>query len=171
MNRLVATDPLQLGVVSFVYGIPPNTLEGIGEMFAQYVNHVGDQDRNRAHDRYPMHVFRDAAETFDEPHSPLEFQTNDAMLRSVVDVARHVWGDDGGIHLYIREWNEGALVHDMNRVIELLEALLQHFSRRPEVADRIFENGAFPDLARLYNSRRYRVSNTWTPPEGNGDRH
>jgi Tubulin like len=164
MNRLASTDPLQLGVVSFVYGIPPNALEGIGELFTQYADHLGDQLRNSAHDRYPMHIFRNAAETFDEPHSPLEFQTDDATVQSVVAAAQHVWGNNGGIRLRIREWDE-ARASDVNRVIELFEALLLHLVRHPEVATQMFTGGNFPALARLYDNRRHRRN---TAPAGNG---
>lgn len=167
MNRLTSTDPLQLGVVSFVYGIPPNALEGIGEMFLQYAAHIGDQDRNKAHDRYPMHVFRNAAEMFDEPHSPLDAQTNAEIARTAVPAARKVWSGNGGIHLHIREWRDDAAPPDMNRLIELIETLLQRLVREPEMAEEIFRNGQFPDLARLYDSRRYRHGQQRSP-DGNG---
>ena len=167
MNRLVSTDPLQLGVVSFVYGIPPNALEGIGELFAQYAAHIGDQSRNKAQDRYPMHVFRDAAETFDEPHSPLDLQTDSNLMTSAVAAAKKVWSGNGGIHLHIRDWDVRRTPRDMNRLIELIETLLAELLRNPQIAEALFANGQYPELARLYDSRRFRHQRQ-QPTGGNG---
>jgi hypothetical protein len=164
LNPLVSRDPLQLGVVSFVYGIPPNALEGIRELFEQYVIHLGDQERNRAHDRYPLHVFRDAAETFDEPHSPLTFELGDEFAQSLLAAARELWGSNGhrnGIQLEIRQLDEKNLGQDQNVKVELTEKVLHYLVRSPKEAERLFQTGRFAGLQRLYNSRKYRAAETW----------
>lgn len=168
MDRLVSRDPLQLGVVSFVFGIPPNALDGIGELFEQYAIHLGDQQRNKAHDRFPLHVFRNAPEGYDEPHSPLTFQANDDLVRSLVDAAREMWGNQ--IKLDIREFDPESPEHrkDWNRYIELTEKLLRSLIRSPKDAERLFQKGRFPDLQRLYNSRRHRSAETWSAGSHNG---
>jgi hypothetical protein len=176
MTRLVSRGPLQLGVVSFVYGIPPNALQSMRELFEQYTAHIGDQARNQAHDRFPLHIFRTAAETFDEPHSPLEFQTDDKMLESLPAAVQMLWpgnGSNGGsshpnVRLRIRQWDPAVLDTDMNQVIELLETVMRHLIRHPEEASRIFNEGGFPQLERLYNSRCHRSTELWTPRGGNG---
>jgi hypothetical protein len=170
MNRMTSRDPLQLGVVSFVFGIPPNALEGMTDLFAQYTIHIGDQHRNRAQDRFPLHVFREAAEGFDEPHSPLTFQANDNLVRSLVDAARELWGHH--LKLDIREsFDPDSPEHwkDWNRYVELTEKLLRSLIRSPKDAERVFGNGRFPELERLYNTRRHRPSHTWSMhASGNG---
>jgi hypothetical protein len=167
MNRLTSCDPLQLGVVSFVFGIPPNALDGMHELFEQYTNHIGDQLRNKAHDRFPLHVFRDAAEGFDEPHSPLTFQTNDELVRSLFEAAHELWGHR--IKLDIRELDPSDLAHrrDWNRYIELTEKLLRSLARSPKDAERLFGNGRYPDLERLYNTRCHRSAAAWGPDGNN----
>ncbi|HYN19921.1 MAG TPA: hypothetical protein VE078_03100, partial [Thermoanaerobaculia bacterium] len=162
-------DPLQLGVVSFVFGIPPNALEGIGELFAQYAIHLGDQARNRAHDRYPLHVFRDAAEAFDEPHSPLTFQFTDDLAQELLAAARELWGQqDGSVRLDIRELDEQSadLAGDWNLYVELTEKVLHFLVRSPKDAEKLFKGGRFADLQRLYNSRKFRAAETWGPQNG-----
>ncbi|MBV8516182.1 MAG: hypothetical protein JO197_02155 [Acidobacteria bacterium] len=164
MNRLVSTDPLQLGVVSFIYGIPPNALDGMHELFAQYAAHIGDQERNKAPDRYPMHIFREAPEKFDEPHSPLDTQTHQTLVTEVVDAAHQVWDAHGGIRLRIRPWNETASPNT-NCQIELIELLLRYLLRQPDKAEALFANGRYRALARLYDRRRYRNQNEPAPDE------
>lgn len=161
MNRLLSRDPLQLGVVSFVYGIPPNALERMNELFEQYTIHLGDQKRNAAHDRFPLHIFRQAPETFDEPHSPLTFQANDNLVRSLLEAAHELWGHH--LKLDIREFDPESAEHrkDWNRYIELTEKLLRSLARSPKDAEQLFSQGRFPDLQRLYDSRRHRSADTW----------
>ncbi len=167
MNRLFSRDPLQLGVVSFVYGIPPNALEGMAELFEQYTIHLGDQQRNSAHDRFPLHIFRNAAEGFDEPHSPLTFQVDDDLVRSLLDAAQELWGHQ--IKLDIREFDPASEKHrgDWNRFVELMERLLRTLRRSPQAAEQLFRGGRFPELARLYNIRRHRSFGV--PVDGNGN--
>jgi hypothetical protein len=165
MNRLTSTDPLQLGVASFAFGIPPNALNTMRELFEQYVIHLGDQQRNRAPDRYPLHVFRDAAEHFDEPYSPLLFDAGDAIAASVIDAAHELWAD--GILLHIREFDHSSQHHrrDTNRMIELTEKVLHALERSPHAAQRLFDNGRFTYLQHLYDTRRFRPSHA---PGSNG---
>lgn len=156
MNRLVSVDPLQLGVAGFAFGIPPNALHSMRELFEQYAIHVGDQNRNRAPDRYPLHVFRDAAEHFDEPYSPLLYAAGDDIVVTLIDAAHELWQD--GIRLHIREFDDGSQAHrrDTNRIIELTEKLLHTLDRSPDAARRLFDNGRFAYLHQLHAARRYR---------------
>lgn len=167
MNPLISRDPMQLGVVSFVFGIPPNTLAGIGELFEQYTVHLGDQARNAAQDRFPMHVFRAAPETFDEPHSPLAFPVDDDAVASLIEAAKEIWGND--VPMIIRQFEETRLAKDWNLQVELTEMILQRL-RRPGAALSLFKNGQFPDLQRLYNTRRYQAAETWSTDAGHASR-
>jgi len=159
MNRMVSRDPLQLGVVSFVFGIPPNSLEDIRELFHQYAVHVGDPIRyeNQA-DRYPMHVFREATESFDEPYSPLAFPSNDTFVQSLIEAAGVLWSEEeGGVRLDIRELDVTSEAHrkDWNRIIELAEKVLYRLVLAPEEAEQLFQGGRFVELERLYRLRKH----------------
>ncbi|HEX2121200.1 MAG TPA: hypothetical protein VHL59_06105, partial [Thermoanaerobaculia bacterium] len=165
MNRLTSSDPLQLGVASFAFGIPPNALNTMRELFEQYVIHVGDQHRNSAPDRFPLHVFRDAAERFDEPYSPLLFSAGDEVVRALIDAAQELWRDE--IRLHIRDFDHTSADHrrDTNRIIELTEKVLHKLERAPQLARDLFQDGRFSYLQHLYDARRYRPSNV---PGSNG---
>jgi hypothetical protein len=154
MNRLASSDPLQLGVVTFVYGIPPNALEGIGELFEQYSMHVGDSGRAVRDDRYPLHVFRDAAETFDEPYSPLALLLNEDVRHSLVEAAHTLWGHD--IRLDVRDVSieSPAQLDDWNLYVELTAKVLRYLAQFPVEADQLFVEGRFPDLEQLYERWR-----------------
>ncbi|HVF59368.1 MAG TPA: tubulin-like doman-containing protein [Thermoanaerobaculia bacterium] len=160
MTPLSSRDPLRLGVVSFAFGIPPNALYGMDELFAQYTNLLGDQERNRGvQDRYPLHVFRGAAESFDEPYSPLTLEMDEVFLHSLLQVARELGIDDGRrIVLDIRQFDntKHELERDWNRLIELAEKVVQRLDCRPEEVDRLFRNGEYSEIAHFYNSRRRR---------------
>jgi hypothetical protein len=78
-TRLAGDDPFQIGVVTFTFGIPPNALIGIEDLFTCYCLHLGDRDRHVDADRFPLHVFRDAPESFDEPHSPLDLDFEEEL--------------------------------------------------------------------------------------------
>jgi hypothetical protein len=161
MTSFRSRDPLQLGVVSFVFGIPPNSLDGMADLFQQYAIHVGDQERYRGrHDRYPLHVFRDAAEGFDEPHSPQAFKAGADVMLLTLDAARTLWNNNGGVHLDIRDINSGSQTLDWNQYVELLEKLLHELVRSDADARRLFEGGRFADLERLYNTRKHRTPDT-----------
>ena len=160
-QALAARDPLRLGVVTFVYGIPPNALENIRDLYEQYTIHIGDQKRYEGRqDRYPLHVFRDAP-LWDEPYSPLSFQLNDELVGALVDAIGVVWANNGGVHLDIRNFNADALKADWNLYVETTEKMLQHLKVNPADADRLFSDGRFAGLQRLYNARRYRAPETW----------
>jgi hypothetical protein len=157
MNRIASRDPLQFGVVSFVFGIPPNSLDAIADLFRQYTVHVGDQARYAGElDRYPLHVFRDAAEGFNEPYSPLAFQLDDSFVQELIDAAQELWPRDG-IRLDIRLFDSKLPEHwrDWNRVVELAEKVLHHLILAPDQAETLFRGGRFPTLENLYRIRKH----------------
>ena len=127
-------------------------------------------------DRYPMHIFREAMEGFDEPYSPLEFVTAPDFVEEVFESGEELWRHKGGIHLDIREFDpaNAAHRHDWNRCIELAEKILHHLIRTPDDATRLFANFRFPSLSYLYASRRHKTSSTWqqapsSSDDGNGN--
>jgi hypothetical protein len=157
MNRIASRDPLQFGVVSFVFGIPPNSLHGMADLFWQYAVHVGDQERYAGElDRYPLHVFRDAAESFNEPYSPIGFQLDDSFVQTLIDVAKEIWGENG-VKLQIRQFDPQSDEHrrDWNRVIELAETVLHHLILAPDEAEALFRDGRFAAFESLYRLRKH----------------
>lgn len=173
MNRLVSRDPLQLGVVSFVFGIPPNSLEGMRDLFHQYAVHVGDPIRYVGHpDRYPLHVFRDATEGFDEPYSPLALQVSDTFVQTLIDAAHELWPDKGP-RLEIREFDVSSPAHraDWNRIIELAEKILHYLVLNPDAAARLFHDARFLELEQLYRIRKHDARRAATDEPERGDAH
>jgi hypothetical protein len=177
MNRLVSRDPLQLGVVSLVFGIPPNSLADIRDLFQQYAVHVGDPKRYEgAQDRYPMHVFSDATESFHEPYSPLSFQVDDAFVPALIDATRELWRDRGGIRFGIREFDLDSMEHrhDWDRIVELAEQILHYLALNSDEAERLFRTGRFIELERIYRDRLHDVRDPAMRPrdvgahDGNG---
>jgi hypothetical protein len=162
-NTLDSIDPLQLSVLTFTYGIPPNTLGGMQQLFEDYRILVGDAERYRKDlDRYPMHVFREAAETFDEVHSPISFDPGDGAPDAVVQAAGVLWNaGDGGARLSIRNCLPAEAASDWNVFIELTEQILHYLRLNPEEASRLFDDDRFLALERLYNSRRFRAPETY----------
>lgn len=175
MNRIASADRLQFGVVSFVFGIPPNSLDGIDDLFRQYAVHVGDQERYGGElDRYPLHVFRDAAEGFKEPYSPLAFQFDDALVNTLVSAAAFLWPE--GVKLDIREFDPASLEHrrDWDRIVELAEKVLHELILSPEKAETLFEDRRYAALERLYRLRKHASRDRKDPdsppkPGGNGN--
>lgn len=154
MTPLDSRDPLQLTAVTFVFGIPPNTLADIEELFQQYTIHVGDQAQYiGTPDRWPLHVFRGAAVGFDEVYSPLMFDPNGGAAERVREAADALWGGNGGIKLDIRHFDPERLAADRNLFIELTEKILHYLALNPDKAKNLFSNGRFGDLERLYNGR------------------
>jgi hypothetical protein len=158
MNRIPSRDPLQFGVVSFVFGIPPNSLDAIADLFRQYAVHVGDQARYAGElDRYPLHVFRDAAEGFNEPYSPLAFQLDDSLVQELIDATQELWPKSGVRLLDIRLFDSKLPEHrrDWNRIVELAEKVLHHLILAPDEAEKLFHGGRFPTLENLYRIRKH----------------
>jgi hypothetical protein len=173
MNALDSTDPLQLSVLTFAYGIPPNTLGGMHQLFEDYRILIGDAEEHKNDlDRYPLHVFRHAAETFDEVHSPISFDTGDGTPDAVVQAAGVLWEGGDGARLNIRICAPEAAAGDWNVFIELTEKILHYLRLNPQEAARLFHDRRFLALERLYNSRRFRAPETFTGAErkqgGNG---
>jgi hypothetical protein len=160
MPRFYSRDPLQLGVVTFIYGVPPNTLDGMEDLFHEYAIHLGDQERFAGeHDRYPLHVFRDAPEGFDEPHSPQGFRMSRERVRSLLEAAREIFAAEGEMQLDIRPLDPNAQALDHNQFIELTEKVLHRLILAPKSeVDRLFRDGRHPDLKRLYYARCFRTS-------------
>lgn len=156
MNRIASDDRLQFGVVSFVFGIPPNSLDGIGDLFRQYAVHIGDQERYVGElDRYPLHVFRDAAEGFKEPYSPLAFQLDDTLVKTLLDAAAFLWPQ--GVKLDIREFDPASPEHrrDWDRIVELAEKVLHELVLSPEKAEALFKDRRYAALESLYRLRKH----------------
>jgi len=158
MTRFASRDPLQLGVLTFVYGIPPNTLDGIEELFHEYAVHLGDPKRYESkHDRYPLHVFREAAEGFDEPHSPPSFRMTPERITSLLEAAHELFDARNEFRLDIRSLDPKATTLDRNRFIELMEKVLHWLVLAPKSeVDQLFRDGRHPELKRLYHARCFR---------------
>src|SRR5262249_44523361 len=137
--------------------IPPNSLHDMADLFWQYAVHIGDQERYAGElDRYPLHVFRDAAEGFDEPYSPIALQLDDSFVQTLIDAAKAIWGENG-VKLQICKFDPQSDEHrrDWNRVIELAETVLHHLILAPDEAEELFQNGRFAALESLYRLRKH----------------
>jgi hypothetical protein len=152
MSRLASVDPHQLGVISFTFGIPPNALEGIDELFEHYTLRIGDKDRHSDAERFPLHVFHNASETFAEPYSPIEIGFRNEQLEAKRELESLLGRK---LRLSIRELDETAVdpLEDWNIVVELTELLLRELRLQPWSADELFSSGRYPQLERLCRTR------------------
>lgn len=169
MNRIASHDSLQFGVVSFVFGIPPNSLDDIAELFRQYAVHLGDQVRYVGElDRYPLHVFHDAAEGFKEAYSPLAFQLDDTLVTTLLNAAAFLWPD--GVKLDIREFDPASAEHrrDWDRIVELTEKVLHELVLSPEKAEVLFRDRGNAAIESLYRLRKHGTRDHKEPPRAPG---
>jgi hypothetical protein len=171
MNRLAGRDPLRLSVVSMVYGIPPNALDSMPDLYAQYRLHLGDEARLRSHDRYPLHVFRGAAAKLDEPHSLLDLPFLDGSHPDLIGIGTKLGLIDGHeVRLTVRE---GSLpLDDPNLLLELCEEILRRAVRSPEVEAMLAGSPGLRPLRRILDQRKHRYARytrpAQTPPREEG---
>src|SRR5262249_14245280 len=139
---------------TFTFGIPPNALTGIEDLFTCYCLHLGDRNRHVDADRFPLHVFRDAPESFDEPHSPLDldFEEELSSLKSWLESKL-----ERPIVLDIRERGElGDDLADVNVVIELSERLFRELKKHPDLVEELLMADVCPRFIRFYERRTRR---------------
>ena len=165
-ERLVGNDPLMISVISFVFGIPPNSLLHIHDYFEQYMNHIcdhlepsDDQDPNR----FPLHTFRDAW-SWQEIHSPLEFDQNKEDIELLLDLGREfgIINGDKRVSLSNRiiitdvdEWMQATYFQD--GLIVLNETLLKNMLMDRKAASigkhYFMEKESLYSMHQLYNKR------------------
>jgi hypothetical protein len=128
-ERLPCQNPNAMTVVSVAYGISPNSLETMPGLFHQYTQHLGDHlpETQTTYERYPLHIFSNAHEEFQEPHAPLELNCDDNGLDYLLRFANKLGLiEKGQIKLDVRtfEASKEVLKNNWDHVVELSERII-----------------------------------------------
>jgi hypothetical protein len=165
MEKIPSQDPSCISVVSFVFGVPPNSLIQFHEMFRDYVRRLGDHKAEPDSNRYPLHVFKDAYDFCDEPYSPSQLEFKDEQeFERLLEFAKHqkfnfVTKDANGkeiIKLDIRtfEATVDTLKSDWNYVIELSERIVNYLRLHSYDKELFRLLKGIPSLQALYNAHQ-----------------